>query len=229
MSILKRKPSGPGHSSEVIKKRRKTGAAGASNPNVPPTHPSKRRSTHFPTSPLHRSAVNAIARLLDADASGRDGVSLKSLTLAPHIENKRAVYAVTVETLKHVPVREKLVRAAPQLGVPDVMAPAVAYVLIRDLLWGEGVHATGPAERAVLESEPQLRKALQKLLKEAGESEVAALLPATKLAALAARRPRTARVNELKMSVEQALEWLREPPVPHKTQWKSVVSLSRMN
>lgn len=43
-----------------------------------------------PTSPVHQQASYAIRRLLEADARKRGGVSLKSLTLAPHITAKKA-------------------------------------------------------------------------------------------------------------------------------------------
>lgn len=43
-----------------------------------------------PTSAVHAQAANAVRRLLEADASKRGGVTLKSLTLAPHITAKKA-------------------------------------------------------------------------------------------------------------------------------------------
>ncbi len=42
-----------------------------------------------PTSMVHRQAAHAVARLLAADASQREGATLKSLTLAPHIVAKK--------------------------------------------------------------------------------------------------------------------------------------------
>ena len=42
-----------------------------------------------PTSVVHRQAAFAVSRLLAADASQREGATLKSLTLAPHIEAKK--------------------------------------------------------------------------------------------------------------------------------------------
>ncbi len=50
--------------------------------------------------PIHRQAAFAVQRLVTADATKSKGASLKSLTLAPHIENKRATYAVTCQVLK---------------------------------------------------------------------------------------------------------------------------------
>lgn len=217
VSILKRKASGDADKPSKRTKRAESvhqGDASAPHKLV------KKSPSLFPISQTHRRAVNAVARLLDADATGKDGATLKSLTLAPHIENKRAVYAVAVETLKHVPVLEKLVDSVDELcNTPGLPRP-VAYVLVRELLWGEGLQPTGPAERAILKCETSLRMQLQRLLDDAGVDAVSALLPATALAEAAARHPRTARVNELKMSVDEALSWVREPPHPHTRKWK---------
>jgi len=221
-SILKRKPPGIEPGIKNSKKKQKLDSKSGLQPlNVPNKSHNKKPNSLFPNSVTHRRAAFAVARLLAADASGRDGASLKSLTLAPHIENKRAVYAVTVETLKHVPVLEKLYNSS---GLEHTsLPPAAAYVLCQDLLWGQGLHPQGPAERAVLKVENALRENLDKLLRDAGTADVTTLLPATALAAAAERRPRTARVNELKLSVDEALQWLRDPPKQHAKLWKAVV------
>lgn len=66
---------------------------------------------------------------------------------------------------------------------------------------------------------------LQCLLDEAGVDSVQALLPSRAREEAAARRPRTARVNTLKMSVAEALAWLRNPPPGQQQQrWKELVS-----
>ncbi len=49
---------------------------------------------------IDRQAAQAISRLLQAAETHQSGATIKSLTLAPHIQNKKAVYAVTCETLR---------------------------------------------------------------------------------------------------------------------------------
>lgn len=49
---------------------------------------------------IHRQAAFAVQRLLTADETRSKGASLKSLTLAPHIQHKRATYAVTCQVLQ---------------------------------------------------------------------------------------------------------------------------------
>ncbi len=58
----------------------------------------------------------------------------------------------------------------------------------------------------------ELQEYLQDVLNEAGVEHVDELLSAN----IAKDWPRTARVNLLKMSVEEALAWLRSPPLSHQ-------------
>ena len=51
-------------------------------------------------SDVDQQASNAVHRLLQASRSKSRGASIRSLTLAPHITAKKAVHAVTCETLK---------------------------------------------------------------------------------------------------------------------------------
>jgi 25S rRNA (cytosine2278-C5)-methyltransferase len=163
----------------------------------------------YPTDISLRQASQAVSRLLAADAARCNGASLKSLTLAPHVRNKRAVHAITVETLKYTQVLERLLKSARVSGLPL----ATALVLSRELLFGPGLQPDGPAERQMLHFAPQLREEYQRLLDEAGVADVASLLPQQDpLGVAVAQRPRTARVNELKMSVNDVLHWLKNPP-----------------
>ena len=70
-------------------------------------------------------------------------------------------------------------------------------------------------------AQADLAAALQQLLSEAGVGSAAELLPDP---GPTTPHPRTARVNTLKMSVEQALQWLRQPPPEHRRKWEAVVS-----
>jgi putative methyltransferase len=211
VSLLKRQSaSNPGDAKLSKKAKKQLKSDNPSSNNQPQnTQP----CVLNPINDTHRHAAHAVGRLLNADATGRDGASLKSLTLAPHIVNKKAVYAVTIETLKHVPVLEQLVERANVLAAARGLTSPVAYVLIRELLFSsEELKPLGPAEKAILSLEDPLKQALATILKEAGTTDINELLPAVKLAAAAADRPRTARVNVLKISIKDALESLRNPP-----------------
>ena len=51
-------------------------------------------------SEVDRQAAACLGKVLSADISKRNGKTIKSLTLAPHIKAKKAVYAVTCQTLQ---------------------------------------------------------------------------------------------------------------------------------
>ncbi len=51
-------------------------------------------------SEVDRQAAACLSKILASDANKRKGKSIKSLTLAPHIKAKKAVYAVTCQTLR---------------------------------------------------------------------------------------------------------------------------------
>jgi putative methyltransferase len=210
-----------------------------------------------------------VRRLLEADERKRGGVSLKSLTLAPHITAKKATYAVTVETLKHLPVLLPLLERTQLVEQGRGLTQSVALVLAYEMLWGEGLRPTGLAERAVLARkvggcsvkwaaghaglpvfagwntgatfsllrrrlagrltsrwlgcpylQADLAAALQQLLDDAGVQAAAELLPHP---GPDKPHPRTARVNLLKLSVQEALDWLQQPPAEQR-KWAAVVS-----
>ena len=163
---------------------------------------------------VDRQAVSALVRLLAADKTHRKGASLKSLTLAPHIQAKQATYAVTVKTLEHLAEIKDVVQQTGLLRLPRLQ-PEAAYVLVYELLFGEGLKPNGPAERAVLAAGDTLRAAL------AAMHDTSQVKPS--MAALTA--PRAARVNTLKMTVAEALSWLRRPPKSARVAPRKVQSI----
>jgi hypothetical protein len=59
-------------------------------------------------SPLHRQCSTIVGKLLRASATGKSGATLKGLCLAPHVQNKAAVYAVVCETLRYEPILNQI-------------------------------------------------------------------------------------------------------------------------
>ncbi|GFR46288.1 hypothetical protein Agub_g7844, partial [Astrephomene gubernaculifera] len=121
-----------------------------------------------PISVVHQQAAFAVQRLLEADSQRKHGASLKSLTLAPHVVAKKATYAVTCQVLKFSRLLEQLDQLTQLSSSRPKLGKYVALVLVYELLGGEGLERKGQAERAVLAAEPELRGALEGLLREAG-------------------------------------------------------------
>ncbi len=64
----------------------------------------------------------------------------------------QATYAVTCEALKHLPALQPILertQLAQRAGINDSLACVLAF----ELLFGEGLRPTGPAERAVLQQQ----------------------------------------------------------------------------
>uniref|UniRef100_A0A7S1X3C8 SAM-dependent MTase RsmB/NOP-type domain-containing protein n=1 Tax=Tetraselmis chuii TaxID=63592 RepID=A0A7S1X3C8_9CHLO len=158
---------------------------------------------------VHRQAADAVAQLLASSSSRKGGTSIKSLTLAPHIQAKKATYAVTHETLRYLPLLREVIREVGLLKEFRRLSEEAAFVLTYELLIGQGVKPHGGAERAVVSRKAALKSALARRLAKAKVKDAAQLL---KEAPKCAPRPRPARVNTLRMSLEEAQAWLREPP-----------------
>lgn len=160
---------------------------------------------------IHRQAALAIAKMLHADATGTGGASIKSLTLSPTIQAKKATYAVTCETLRMLPVITQLVSTAGLLDGDRRLTEETAFVLCYELLFGQGLRQKGPAERLVLSMRQTLQGQLAAMKAKAGVAHARDLIKQSTQSAAAQHRPRSARVNTLKMSVAEALTWLRTP------------------
>ncbi len=154
------------------------------------------------SSEILRQAAYAVGRLVEADETGKRGVSLKSLTLGSQVKQKRAVYAVTVETLKYYRVLESIGRSVGLVSGKNGMSLATCCVLIKEIILGSGLSRVGPAEKMILAYEKDLKNALKALLEERGVQEPTGLLPDNALALAAKERRRTVRVNTLKSSIE---------------------------
>ncbi|WIA09502.1 hypothetical protein OEZ85_008901 [Tetradesmus obliquus] len=119
---------------------------------------------------IDQQSAEALLRLLSAAETRTAGATIKSLTLAPHIVHKKPTYAVTVETLKHLPLLKAVLAAAGLLQQHQELLPAAAYVLSYELLFGQGFRSKGPAEVAVLAQKSRLQESLQSLLQHAPRS-----------------------------------------------------------
>ncbi|GAB0497392.1 hypothetical protein MMPV_008724 [Pyropia vietnamensis] len=155
-----------------------------------PSAPGSRHSTTY------AQAADILSTILSATDGDAPPPSPTALCLAPHVTNKRAVYALVISTLRHrvlladVAIRGRLGTISPRLDAN----PALGLVLLYDLLLSGGRFAAhGPVERALGRARPNLAAALRGVLRDAGV-ETAEELALARLAA----RPRYVRANALK-------------------------------
>ncbi|GLC76074.1 hypothetical protein PLESTF_001731700 [Pleodorina starrii] len=122
-------------------KRRKKHAAPASN-NASRRDRGVSSGLWRPLSIVHQQAALAVQRLLEADSSRQHGASLKSLTLAPHVEAKKATFAVTCQVLKCKPpvpgarfTRATTARPAPTGGASPASARFLPVLQFSTAWW----------------------------------------------------------------------------------------------
>ena len=158
-------------------------------------------------SDILKQAAHAVGKLVEADETGKGGVTLKSLTLAPHIKQKKAVFAVTVETMKYFSILKQLCQ---DVGLLDggVLNSASLCVLVKEILLGEGLSRVGPAEKYVMSKETELRRALSNLLTEHGVEDIKGLLGESMWQKVAQSRPRTIRVNLIHTTIQDVMDEL---------------------
>jgi putative methyltransferase len=159
---------------------------------------------------IHCHAAFAVRRMVESSGS-QHHLNLKSLTLAPHIEQKKAVHAVTCQVLKHLPtIKEAIARTSGMAQVTETIGSFNAYVLVYEVLMGQGLgrQRKGPAEKAVHAHKSALQATLHDILKERNLSHYDELIQCSTIPV----HPRWARVNTIKLQVLKALQLFSSPP-----------------
>ncbi|KAK9808127.1 hypothetical protein WJX73_009331 [Symbiochloris irregularis] len=86
---------------------------------------------------VSKQAAAIVRRILAADASRRADASIRSLTLAPSVQAKKATHAVVCETLRNLELLRSILGASELLSKHAALTEEVAYVLLYDLLLGQ--------------------------------------------------------------------------------------------
>ena len=170
------------------------------------------------TSDVDEQAAAVVQRVLSAHSTGRRGVSVKALVLAPGVRASKAVYAVVCKTLEQVAALRSV---AQQTGLNQhypQLTEGTALVLLYEILAGEGVRRKGKAERLVLEHSEAARALWLKL--KAGDVQNKASQAAW---------PRSVRVNTLRWTVVEAQAYLEHKVSVLTTQVLSFATCSALS
>ena len=100
---------------------------------------------------------------------GGSGGGLKTLLYASEhgSVNKRVVYALVCETMKHKFILDELLQKTPLLQNKTTdMRPPMLQVMLFDFLFGKGIHGGGKVKRVLKECEVDVRRSLETLYKE---------------------------------------------------------------
>lgn len=147
----------------------------------------------------------AAAKLLE---QVKNGQSLKKIVSKSSHVNKTQ-YALVMETLKYEEVLEEIARRAgcPLSEEEEERQPYLKLVMLYDLLFGKAkIEGGGSVKRSILEGQKSLLQARDEMManrKHCSELLDSAVVEASSL-------PLYVRINEVKVSVREGLEYLQE-------------------
>lgn len=133
--------------------------------------------------------------------------SIKSLLATLPETNRKRTTALVIETLKYKPILSEVITAAQLLKhEKKITSKNLALVLVHDaLLAPGGIQAgSGPLKQAVLRHKTRLSSELQRIKVRRGVKSNVALATANELGI--ATRPRYARINTHKWSIQDAID-----------------------
>ncbi|QDZ24370.1 rRNA methyltransferase [Chloropicon primus] len=179
----------------------------------------------------HHQAADIVAQLLRAKSQRRGGASIKSLVYANEIQNKKKVYALCCETLKHLTIIKEVLREAKFVlpegkfrtkgdggeedkpasfadsGAGTTRKAGLVYVWVYELLFGQWDKIQKSRKfNPVVKQETELVEAydLVKTRPSSSNSDGGKLLSPLESKTF----PKYLRVNTLKISVDEAFQSL---------------------
>ncbi|KAI4824433.1 hypothetical protein KUCAC02_012944 [Chaenocephalus aceratus] len=146
------------------------------------------------------------AEILDK-AEKKQG-ALKTLVYDSKFENIKPLFALVLETQKFSSVLEEII-VSSKLLKQTKMRMNLAKVLVFDLLIGQGLKCGGAWKTMMLKHRARLQSVLARMKVKQKVSKNEDLLPASVKQVLAENLPRYVRVNTVKTTVEDAVDYLK--------------------
>lgn len=134
--------------------------------------------------------------------------ALKTLVYDSKFNNIKQLFALVCEAHKFSPVLEEIIESTRLLKLAKLRLP-LAKVLVYDLVLGRGLKCGGSWKAALLKNRPRLQAALARIKVRQGVSDNQDLLPASAKQREDQLLPRYVRVNTLKTSIEDAVDYLK--------------------
>ncbi|XP_004761702.1 28S rRNA (cytosine-C(5))-methyltransferase isoform X1 [Mustela putorius furo] len=154
-------------------------------------------------------ALYATAATVLAAVEGRRG-SIKGLVYASSFQNVKQLYALVCETQRYSAVLDAVIAGAGLLRAEKKLRPHLAKVLVYELLLGKGFRGGGGRWRPLLERhQARLKAELARLKVQRRVSRNEDLLQVGSRPGTASQVPRFVRVNTLKTSPEDAVDYFK--------------------
>ena len=158
----------------------------------------------------HDQAARIVTELLRAKAQRSGGASIKSLVYKSDVENKKAVYAICCETLKHLSIIKGVLEESKCLSDLLPKKLGLVYVWVYELLFGQWKKISHFNKFVpVAKQQDKLKEAYERIKSKKGgiKGETSSSLSLSPLESKTF--PRYARINTLKLSIDSALSQLK--------------------
>ncbi|XP_070695781.1 28S rRNA (cytosine-C(5))-methyltransferase [Pempheris klunzingeri] len=140
--------------------------------------------------------------------------ALKTLVYDSKFANIKQLFALVCETQKFSSILEEIIESAKLLKQTKLRMP-LAKVLVYDLLIGRGVKCGGSWKTMMQKHRPRLQAVLARMKVKQKVTKNEDLLPASVKRPTGDSLPRYVRVNTLKTTVEDAVDYLKRDGFPY--------------
>ncbi|XP_004501444.1 25S rRNA (cytosine-C(5))-methyltransferase NSUN5 [Cicer arietinum] len=186
------------------RKKKKSDGGRQQNEEKKTTLKGAERSAYF----ARREAAKVLKTVLVGDAKRRALASIKTLVYHPSVRNKKATFALICQTLKHLPIINDVLQAASIINSKWKRQQELIYIIVYDILFGQGVPLVGDAEKYLMRHKDALHSTLKQILSRKNVKTVKELFALHEVPDVSV--PRNVRVNTLKLDVDSALVELRK-------------------
>ncbi|XP_027966034.1 probable 28S rRNA (cytosine-C(5))-methyltransferase isoform X1 [Eumetopias jubatus] len=154
-------------------------------------------------------ALYATAASVLAGVESRRG-SIKGLVYASSFQNVKQLYALVCETQRYAAVLDAVIASAGLLRAEKKLRPHLAKVLVYELLLGKGFRGGGGRWKPLLDRhQARLKAELARLKVQRRVSRNEDLLQVGSRPGTASQVPRFVRVNTLKTSLDDAVDYFK--------------------
>lgn len=151
--------------------------------------------------------------------------ALKTLVYDSKFSNIKQLFALVCEAHRFSAVLEEIISSTKFLKLTKLRLP-LAKVLVYDLLLGRGLKCGGSWKTLLLKNRPRLQAALARIKVRQGVSDNQELIPASGSRREEQPLPRYVRVNTLKTSVEDAVDYLKREGFMYQGQARTVADFT---